>query len=101
MGINSNTNTKSQGKAKLSEPKLYRVILHNDDYTPMDFVVGVLIDIFRKSPPEANRIMLNVHYKGAGVCGTYPYEIAETKIAKVHAGARADGYPLKASMEQI
>lgn len=101
MGINSNTNVKSQSKAKLSEPKLYRVILHNDDYTPMEFVVAVLIDIFRKSAPEANHIMLNVHYTGTGVCGTYPFEIAETKIAKVHSRARAEGYPLKASMEQI
>lgn len=83
----------------ISEPPLYRVLLHNDDYTTMDFVVMVLERVFHKSPSDATRIMLNVHQKGMGICGVYPAEIAETKINAVHAMAAEAGFPLKASME--
>jgi ATP-dependent Clp protease adaptor protein ClpS len=78
---------------------LFRVLLHNDDYTTMPFVVEILETIFHKSPAEAHRIMLNVHTRGHGVCGVYPFEIAETKVDLVHESAREQGFPLKASLE--
>jgi ATP-dependent Clp protease adaptor protein ClpS len=80
-------------------PPLFRVLMHNDDFTSMDFVVEVLETVFHKSPTEANRIMLNIHFKGLGVCGIFPHEIAETKIDRVHALARSEGFPLRCSME--
>ena len=79
---------------------MYAVLMHNDDYTTMEFVVETLIKIFRKTPTEANRIMLQIHFKGLGVCGTFPYEVAETKVAKVHNMARTEGFPLRCSLEQ-
>ncbi|BCR03905.1 hypothetical protein DESUT3_09740 [Desulfuromonas versatilis] len=75
--------------------------MHNDDYTTMEFVVQVLEAVFRKPPTEANQIMLNIHLKGVGLCGVYPHEIAETKVDKVHAMARSEGFPLRCSMEQV
>ena len=81
-------------------PRLYKVLLHNDDYTTMEFVVEVLEGIFGKSPAEAFRIMMHVHENGVGMCGSYPYEIAETRVALVHERARARGFPLRASMEE-
>jgi ATP-dependent Clp protease adaptor protein ClpS len=86
-------------KAETREPPLYKVVLHNDDYTTMDFVVQVLETVFHKSPAEAFRIMMKVHTEGQGLCGLYPYEIAETKVATVHDMARERGFPLRASME--
>lgn len=80
-------------------PSMYRVLMHNDDYTTMDFVVLVLMNVFRKTSGEAHRIMLQIHLGGVGVCGVYPHEIAETKISRVHASARKHGYPLMCSME--
>ncbi len=74
--------------------------MHNDDYTTMDFVVSMLESVFHKSAAEANRIMLNIHYRGLGVCGVYPFDIAETKVMKVHAQARAAGHPLRCSIEE-
>lgn len=88
-------------KTELQEPGKYKVVLHNDDYTPMEFVVEVLVDIFHKNHAEATQIMLNVHEKGIGICGIYSYEIAETKVARVHEVAEQFEYPLKASMENI
>ncbi len=87
-------------KDDVKEPPLYKVLLHNDDYTTMDFVVMVLETVFHKSPSEATRIMLNVHRNGIGVCGVYPAEIAETKVNRVHSLAREAGFPLMASMER-
>ena len=81
-------------------PRLFRVLLHNDDYTTMEFVVEVLEGIFGKSPSEAYRIMMHVHEHGVGVCGAYPHEIAETKVALVHERARGRGFPLRASLEE-
>ncbi|SHJ29450.1 ATP-dependent Clp protease adaptor protein ClpS [Desulfatibacillum alkenivorans DSM 16219] len=78
---------------------MFKVLLHNDDYTTMEFVVGVLQRVFNKSVPEATRIMLNVHNRGVGVAGVYTAEVAETKIETVHSMAQADGFPLKCSME--
>lgn len=82
------------------EPDLYRVLLLNDDYTTMDFVVDVLESIFNKSPAEAFRIMLQVHTQGKGLCGLYPFEIAETKVATVEERAHDRGFPLKAVLEK-
>lgn len=89
----------SSTREEVTEPPLYRVLLHNDDYTTMDFVVQVLVSLFGKSIEEAIRIMLNVHHHGIGLCGLYPYEIAETKVSAVHAAADENGFPLKCSME--
>ena len=96
----SDVETISREDTKIKEPKLYRVMLLNDDYTTMDFVVSVLEGIFRKSPAEATQIMLHVHQRGKGVCGVFAREIAETKVALVHQRARAAGFPLKCVMEE-
>jgi len=97
---NHSAGIKTESRKQTQLPPLYRVIMHNDDYTTMEFVVEVLQQVFRRSPTEANMIMLNIHYKGQGICGTYPFDIAETKIAKVHEKSREAGYPLRCSMER-
>ncbi len=86
-------------KQETKKPELYRVLLLNDDYTTMDFVVEVLESIFHKQPAEAFRIMMAVHTQGKGVCGVYPHEVAETKVEAVIERARANGFPLLAAME--
>lgn len=86
---------------KLEEPGRYRVLLHNDDYTTMDFVVSILCGIFHKSLEDATAIMLAVHRQGVGQCGIYTREVAETKVNRVHAQAREAGYPLRCSMEKV
>lgn len=80
-------------------PELFKVLLLNDDYTTMEFVVDVLESIFNKQPAEAFRIMMQVHTQGRGLCGVYPHEIAETKVQSVITTARDHGFPLKAAME--
>lgn len=84
----------------IDEPSMYKVLLHNDDYTTMEFVVEILMLVFNKSPEDAVRIMLNVHQKGIGICGVYTYEVSETKVNSVHALARQYGFPLKCTMEK-
>jgi ATP-dependent Clp protease adaptor protein ClpS len=84
----------------VTEPPMYKVLLLNDDYTTMEFVVEILIQVFSKSVEEATRIMLNVHRIGVGLCGIYTYEVAETKVETVHALAKEVGFPLKCSMEK-
>ncbi len=86
-------------RQKTDKPKLYKVILHNDDYTTMDFVIIVLESIFKKSPAEAYRVMMHVHTRGAGIAGVYGYEVAETKVALAHDHAKEAGHPLRCSME--
>lgn len=81
-------------------PEEYRVILLNDDFTTMEFVVSVLMTVFHKPIPEATRIMLDVHKKGRGIVGVYTYDIAVTKINQVHLLARQNGFPLKCTMEK-
>ena len=82
------------------EPSMYKVLLLNDDYTTMEFVVQILMLVFNKSMEAATRIMLNVHRKGVGLCGVYPFEIAETKVDTVLALARENEFPLKCTMEK-
>ena len=88
-----------QERAKTKKPPLYKVLLHNDDYTTKEFVVMVLQAVFHKSEVDATRIMMHVHDNGIGVAGVYTYEVAETKIAKTTALARRYEYPLQLSME--
>lgn len=80
---------------------MYKVLLHNDDYTTMDFVVDVLINVFKKPAADATRIMLEVHKKGLGICGVYVYDIAVTKVNQVHQLAKQNDYPLRCSYEEI
>jgi ATP-dependent Clp protease adaptor protein ClpS len=86
-------------KPETKKPELYKVVLLNDDYTTMDFVVEVLETIFHKQPAEAFRIMMMVHTQGKGLCGVYPHEVAETKVDAVSEAARGHGFPLRAAME--
>ncbi len=88
-------------RTQTRQPPMFKVLMHNDDYTTMEFVVETLIEVFHKSPTEANRIMLNIHFKGLGSCGVYPFEVAETKVAKVHNLARSHGYPLRCSLDPV
>jgi len=91
---------RSKTGKEVKEPPMYKVLLLNDDYTTMDFVVGVLRFVFHKSPTDAIHIMLNVHHQGVGLCGIYPFEVAETKVNTVEALAREKGFPLKCTMER-
>ena len=86
-------------KEKIEKPPLYSVILHNDDYTTMDFVVTVLQKFFFKNETEAAHVMMNVHKKGRGVAGIFTFEIAETKVSQVHSYAKTHQHPLKCSLE--
>lgn len=92
--------TESKSKEKLKPPPLYRVLIHNDDFTTMDFVVFVLQTIFQRTEADAVRVMLQVHMQGIGVAGIYPYEIAEMKASKATALAQAHEYPLLFTMEE-
>ena len=85
---------------KAQEPTRYRVVLLNDNYTTMEFVVVVLEDVFRKSPAEAYQIMMQVHLQGRGIAGVYPWEEAETKVETVQSMARQAGFPLRATLEE-
>jgi len=87
-------------RSKNDLPPMYKVILHNDDYTSMEFVVEILVTIFGKSLEKATQIMLNIHNKGKGMCGIYPRQIAETKVETVHNLASNKGFPLKSTMEK-
>ena len=84
---------------KTVTPKLYRVLLLNDDYTTMEFVVAVIEEVFRKTPAEAFRLMMQVHTQGREVCGAYTYEVAETKVDTVRQLAERGGFPLQAAIE--
>ena len=96
----SDAATITRTKPKTKRPSLYRVLLLNDDYTPMEFVVLVLQDVFNKTREEAMRIMLHVHNSGVGECGIYPFEVAETKVTRVMDTARKNQHPLQCVMEK-
>jgi ATP-dependent Clp protease adaptor protein ClpS len=91
---------REKAKPKTKPPQLFQVVLHNDDYTTMEFVVHILEGVFAKATPEAYRIMMHVHLRGRGLCGAYPHEIAETKVATVHDLAQENGFPLRATIEE-
>ncbi|MGH7821016.1 MAG: ATP-dependent Clp protease adapter ClpS [Candidatus Binatia bacterium] len=93
------TVTRTRTEKKTKQPPLYKVLLHNDDYTTMEFVVFILQSVFNHSETRATEIMLHVHRKGIGVAGIYPYEIAETRVSQVHDLARKHEYPLRCSLE--
>ena len=103
MSVNewSQGDSQTLTEKKIQEPDLYKVFLHNDDYTTMDFVVGILQGIFHKNVDEATAIMLHIHEQGIGLCGTFTREVAETKVKRVHHEARSAGFPLKCTMEKI
>ena len=87
-------------KSKDDIPPMYKVILHNDDYTSMEFVVTIIMNVFGKSLEKANQMMLNIHNRGKQICGIYPRQIAETKVETVHNLAANKGFPLKSTMEK-
>jgi ATP-dependent Clp protease adaptor protein ClpS len=90
---------KERAETKSQDPKLYNVILLNDDYTTMEFVLQILETLFQKSPAEAYRIMMHVHRNGRGLAGVYTWEVAETKVEQVATLSREAGYPLRATIE--
>lgn len=86
-------------KAKIQKPKMYKVLIHNDDYTTMEFVIHVLQKFFKKNYEQSHAIMLKVHHDGIGICGIYTFEVAESKTSKVNKYSRGKGHPLKCSFE--
>jgi ATP-dependent Clp protease adaptor protein ClpS len=99
-GRNGQTGVATKTRTRTKKPSLYRVLILNDDYTPMEFVVYVLERFFNKSREEATTIMLHVHQHGVGVCGVFTYEVAETKVAQVLDLARRSEHPLQCTMEK-
>lgn len=97
---NSEGSVVTESEQQVKKPPLYKVLLHNDDYTTMEFVVFILQFVFRHTPEDANQIMWNVHRQGIGVAGIYPYEVAESKVSKVENLAREYEYPLLCTMEE-
>jgi ATP-dependent Clp protease adaptor protein ClpS len=95
------TDTDSNVEEEVKEPKKYRVVMYNDDYTTMDFVVRVLMTVFHKTRDQATQLMLKIHNTGKAVCGVYTEEVAETKVTAVETMARNEGFPLKCSMEEV
>lgn len=91
---------KEEIKIEISKPKMYKVLIHNDDYTTMDFVIKVLVKVFKKQVVEATQIMYDVHKKGVGIAGVYTYDIAATKTVQAVTMAEESGFPLKFSMEE-
>src|SRR5436309_13659858 len=91
---------KERVKVQKQDPTLYKVVLLNDDYTTMEFVVNVLESVFQRSPAEAYRIMMQVHQNGRGIAGVYPWEVAETKVEALTSMARHAEYPLRATIEE-
>ena len=92
--------TREKTRINIREPKRYRVIMHNDDFTSMEFVVEILMDIFHKDAMEAERLMLMVHESGKAAVGSYPYDIAVTKVQAATARAKEEGFPFRLSVEE-
>lgn len=99
-GGRTNTGVVVKPRAKVKKPSMYKVLMLNDDYTPMEFVVHVLESYFGKSTEEATRIMLHVHQKGVGVCGVFTFEVAETKVNQTMELARKNQHPLQCTLEK-
>jgi ATP-dependent Clp protease adaptor protein ClpS len=98
--MSDNTLLKNENKTKIEKPRKYKVVLLNDNYTTMEFVIEVLMMVFSKSFNEASKIMLDVHKKGKGIVGSYSYDIALTKVKEVESLAKANKFPLKAEVEE-
>lgn len=98
--MESNVKTIQKNHVKIKKPKHFKVIMHNDDFTTMEFVIEILVGIFNKKSEEANVIMLDVHKKGRGVAGIYPYDIAVTKVSIAMSMAEAEGFPFKLTVEE-
>lgn len=96
----TNTGVVTRTKPKTKKPSMYKVLMLNDDFTPMEFVVHVLERFFGKGREEATQIMLHVHRRGVGICGVFPYEIAETKVTQVMDFARQQQHPLRCTLEK-
>jgi len=99
-GSNVGTGLAVKIKPKIKKPSMYKVLMLNDDYTPMEFVVHILENFFHKNREEATKIMLHVHQKGIGICGVYTYEVAETKVTQVVDFARRHEHPLQLTLEK-
>lgn len=98
--MSEQTVIKNKTNISIRKPKMYKVMIHNDDYTTMEFVIEVIVKVFHKSVSEATKIMFDVHNKGKGIVGLYPYDIAATKVKQVDTMARARNFPLKSSFEE-
>jgi len=98
-GAGEGTRTREKTRNEIQHPPLYKVLIHNDNYTTMDFVVQILQSVFHKRHEDSVRIMFAVHRKGVGLCGVYTAQVAETKVAVVHKHAQDQGFPLRCSME--
>lgn len=98
--MSEKTIIKEEDKIDIKKPKLYKVLMHNDDYTTMEFVIEVLTKIFNRSVIEATKIMFDVHKKGIGIAGIYTYDIAKTKLNQAMDMAKESGFPFKLSMEE-
>ncbi|HNT29032.1 MAG TPA: ATP-dependent Clp protease adaptor ClpS, partial [bacterium] len=94
------TGVKTRDEARTKEPSLYRVLLHNDDFTTMDFVVQILVQVFQRSAAEATQLMLDVHHKGVGTAGVYTYDIAMSKVIQAHQLAEEHRFPLRCTVEK-
>lgn len=101
FSVRNDSYTQELLKDRLKEPDMYRVVLHNDHYTTQEFVVSVIMTVFNKSAAEATKIMLDVHRKGKGTIGVYPYDIAATKAHQVMQLAKAQEFPLKCTVEKV
>ena len=97
---NEEADVTTASKPQVKRPKRYKVLLHNDDYTTMEFVIYVLKRFFGKSAEQAQRIMIKVHKDGVGVCGVYTFEVAETKVEQVSKAAKEEGHPLQCTLEK-
>ncbi len=100
---NAGDNTKVDNKTseQIVAPSLFKVLMHNDDYTTMEFVVEVLQQVFHKVATEAEQVMLTIHFQGVGYCGTFPYAIAEAKANQARLKARKAGFPLRCTLEEV
>jgi len=100
IGGGPSTGVITEVKPETKKPSMYKVLMLNDDYTPMEFVVHVLVRFFSKSQEDAMQVMLHVHQRGVGICGVYPYEIAESKVTQVVDFARKNQHPLQCTLEK-
>ena len=98
--METNIVTKQKDKVKIKKPKNYKVVMYNDDYTTMEFVINILVNVFNKKLVEAEKIMLDVHEKGKGVAGIYSHDIAITKVSTAMSMAKEEGFPFKLTVEE-